>query len=90
MQDHIARHGDGLLEHGVFMFDLLAAENIDCHFYAANANNHQLTWGVVSAAIQAISNYMIVENNAGIATFQIFDGGTEVGFGSVDVVSAKR
>ena len=90
VQDHIAQHGDGLLEHGIFMFDLLASENIDCHFYAANANNHQLTWGVVGAAIHALSNYMLTENNAGTATFTIFDGNTEVGFGSVDVLPAKK
>lgn len=90
VQDHIAQHGDGLLQHGIFMFDLLAAENIDCHFYAANGNNHQLTWGVVGAAIQALSNYMLTEANAGVATFTIFDAGTEVGFGSVDVVPAKK
>ena len=86
VQDHIAAYGDGLLEHGIFMFDLLAAENVDCHFYAANSNNHQLNWGVVRAAIQALTSYMLVENNAGSATFTIFDGGNEVGFGSIDVV----
>lgn len=90
IQDHIAQHGDGLLQHGIFMFNLLAAENVDCHFYAANTNNHQLTWGVVGSAVQALSNYMLTESNAGVATFTIFDGGTEVGFGSIDVVPAKK
>ena len=49
---------------------------------AWSANNHQTTYGVLGAAIGAISNYFD-QNGYGRATFTIFDGENEVGEGFV-------
>lgn len=47
-----------------------------------NADNHQLTYGVLGAAISALSEYM-QSYGWGAATFQIWDGPNEVGFGMI-------
>ena len=54
----------------------------DVELYMRNANNHQQTWGVVGAAIGALQDYMN-QNGFGQATFNVFDGGTEVGVGKI-------
>ncbi|MCJ1302716.1 hypothetical protein MMC08_005520 [Hypocenomyce scalaris] len=47
-----------------------------------NANNHQITWGVLSAAVEAMEAFMI-QYGFGEATFSIYDGANEVGEGDV-------
>ena len=47
-----------------------------------NANNHQTTWGVLGAAIEAIAGCMD-QNGFGGGSFNIFDGGNEVGEGII-------
>ena len=49
----------------------------------ANANNHQTTWGVLGAAILAIGDFMNQNHIFGAVTFNIFDGTTQVGQGSI-------
>ena len=46
---------------------------------AANANNHQLTWGVLAAAIHALLVLMGVEHWWGAATSTVYDGDNAVG-----------
>ncbi|KAI4125041.1 MAG: hypothetical protein LQ347_005505, partial [Umbilicaria vellea] len=46
---------------------------------ALNANNHQMTWGVLGAAIQALLNLMWTQNWWGAATSTVFDGENQVG-----------
>lgn len=41
---------------------------------AWNANNHQITWGVLAAALVALKDYMSVQNWYGAVTFDIYDG----------------
>lgn len=48
-----------------------------------NANNHQTTFGVVSAAVSALEDYMGATGNYGTVRFWIFDGGNEVGAGGI-------
>lgn len=85
IQARIARNGDGLVSGGIYMFDW-KMEKYDCQLYCANSNNHQQTWGVLNAAIGAVWGYMLDKNNIGTARFTIFDGGNEVGRGSIDVM----
>ena len=53
-----------------------------------NANNHQLTYGVVQAAIAALKSYMSQENNYGWVLFEIWDGDNQVGVGALGRNSA--
>lgn len=45
-----------------------------------NANNHQVTWGVMGAAVQAMLSFMLAYG-FGQAGFRIYDGGVVVGNG---------
>lgn len=49
--------------------------------HAWNENNHQMTWGVLGSAIQAVQDCMLNIEEWGTATFSIWDGQNEVGFG---------
>lgn len=84
VQARIARNGDGLVQNGVYMYDW-NTQGYDCQWYCCNSNNHQQTWGVVNAAIGAVWDYMLEKNNIGAASFAIFDGGNEVGRGTIEV-----
>ena len=49
-----------------------------------NANNHQQTWGVLGAALDAVGLFMRQNGGgAGTAIFSIFDGTNMVGTGSI-------
>ncbi|KAA6406958.1 MAG: hypothetical protein FRX48_09256 [Lasallia pustulata] len=79
-------NGDGPIIKGVFQltrYGLLLA--------AKNANNHQLTRGVLEAAITATWQYMRSRQyggrSQGTVTFQIFDGLNQVGTGSIQRAS---
>ena len=54
------------------------AESVDLVVW--NANNHQTTWGVLGAAVEALRECMRV-NGWGVGRFGIWDGGIEVGGG---------
>lgn len=84
IQTHIARAGDGLLLNGIYIYDWQTS-GADCEVYTINSNNHQQTWGVVRAALLAVSDYMLSNNVMGPATFTIYDAGTEVGQGTIEV-----
>ena len=51
--------------------------------FSVNSDNHQQTWGVLSAAILSLLNYMSIQQRAGgdpgEVHFVIYDGGNEVG-----------
>lgn len=47
----------------------------------ANANNHQLTYGVLQNALEALRSWMIFFKACGIIEYVIFDGGNQVGTG---------
>ena len=49
---------------------------------AKNANNHQITMGVLGAAIDALRDY-VVKEGGGTLTFDIYDGENQVGIGSI-------
>jgi len=52
---------------------------------AGDANHHQLTWGVLGAALQAVKEYMSQSGNSfGTAYFSIFDGDNQTGKGSIE------
>ena len=53
-----------------------------------NANNHQVTYGVLAAALQAVGDYLQNLNFEGMGSaavgFLIFDGANQVGVGSLE------
>lgn len=48
-----------------------------------NANNHQITWGVMASAIYALADWMHTEGIFGGGTFEIYDGQYQVGVGRI-------
>lgn len=75
----MAEHGDGLLPAGVFDYSGDGGLNV----YTVNTNNHQQTYGVLGAAIEGLSHWMIMTGEYGAAHFVIFDGANEVGQGTL-------
>ena len=71
----VAVGGDSVIPSGSFSF---SKYSINCQ--ASNANNHQLTWGVMGAAIEALANFMTLYG-FGAARFGIYDGDNLVGQG---------
>ena len=57
--------------------------------HAWNENNHQMSWGVLGAAIQAVLDCMVNIREWGTASFSIWDGDTEVGFGVLGELGEK-
>ena len=47
-----------------------------------NANNHQITWGVLSSAVRGLRDYM-AEKGWKEVGFEVFDGWNQVGTGAV-------
>lgn len=77
---HIVIHGDGLIVDGQFSWRGAAGLVVR----TANANNHQQTWGILGAALNAVGNFMRQNHiGAGPAIFSIFDGKNLVGTGSI-------
>lgn len=49
---------------------------------ARNANNHQITYGVLEKALQAMADWMFVNGNA-LVKYEVWDGENMVGKGMV-------
>lgn len=77
---HIRQSGDGPVDNGRYSMIGLGGVAV----MAWNANNHQLTWGVLGAALRGVLDYMRIFGNGDI-TFNIFDGAHMVGHGTVQV-----
>ena len=75
---HVALEGDGLVPDGGFDWD-----NFGFSLRTWNANNHQMTWGVLGAAAFALMDYMN-RYGYGSATFLIYDGVNQVGAGTIE------
>lgn len=57
---------------------------------AANANNHQLTRGVVLSALLALRSWLIAYDVYGTAAFDIYDGANLVGAGTLRLLGGPR
>lgn len=71
----ISSVGDTVISNGLFNW-----EDHGLSLRVWHANNHQTTWGVLGAAIEAIADFM-GQYGFGGASFFIYDGGNEVGEG---------
>ena len=76
----IQKSQDGVIRDG--LFDATGSNNL--FLRVANANNHQTTYGVLGAALEAVHGFMSSKNRYyGKATFSIFDGTNQVGQGVI-------
>lgn len=73
-------HGDGLVAGGIFQ--KLGAGN--AMLRTMNSNNHQLTYGVLGAALSALKAYMS-QYHYGAASFTIHDGMVEGARGVIGI-----
>ena len=51
-------------------------------FHSWNTNNHQQTYGVLGAAVEALRDFMSERGIVG-ASWWVYDAGTEVGAGTI-------
>lgn len=79
VQQQLETHGDGVIP--ARAFDRFPSDE-GMLVSILNANNHQVTWGVLQAAIEALGDYMD-QYGYGSVTFQIYDGQNQVGQGSI-------
>ena len=78
MHFHVEDFNDGPIGDG----QLSWSGNSGVALSVENANNHQLTWGVLGVALQGLMSLM-GGGGYGTASFVIFDGSNEVGQGSI-------
>lgn len=77
---HKAIWGDGVVAGGQFQW--AGVEKLILR--VMNTNNHQLTWGVLGAAIDALAESMNpAVTGPGESWFSIFDGENKVGMGRI-------
>lgn len=75
---HLDSLGDGPIPGGSLIWKSIYGISL----VATNSNNHQQTYGVLAAALSALTDYMSTKF-FGTATFWIFDGTNEVGKGAI-------
>ena len=70
---------DGVVLNGVYEY---ACPDLGLQYRFRNANNHQLTLGVINSALTALWDWM-EHHEVATCTFDIFDGVNQVGTGEV-------
>lgn len=78
-QQHIEGNGDGVMAAGTF--DRFPSDE-GLEVSIINTNNHQVTWGVLESALEALADWM-EQYGYGSVVFQIYDGPNQVGRGSI-------
>lgn len=68
VRKHLFTNSDGPIPGGEFFFN-----EDGLHWFVMNYNNHQITWGVMRAAVEALTNFMVLYG-FGPAEFMIMDG----------------
>ena len=75
--DHIYTGGDGVIPGGVIDYRYSGLILL-----SQNSNNHQQTWGVLGAAISALTDYMLAQKEQGydpsFVDFMVYDGPNQV------------
>ena len=78
VEGYLYSFGDGLIARGVFNF--LGANAVQVQ--VQNANNHQITYGVLASALEALERWT-AQNGCVLGAFVIRDGPNVVGTGSI-------
>lgn len=74
---------DALIPHGMFIYQEFQTHMV---IQLRNANNHQLTWKVVKATVNALTKVPELERRYQ-TDFKIFDGANQVGTGFLTYMS---
>lgn len=81
----LSEHGDGVIGQGYVAYE---QNGLELHY--ENANNHQLTWGVVGSATYALWGYInwlaSTWATVGAVNFMVFDGAAQVGTGRMELL----
>lgn len=80
LRRRVQTSGDGPVTGGQYTWG--RRDNTGVIFSAWNVNNHQLTYGVIGAAMNALLDYMDKNVYSG-ASFDIYDGQNQVGQGLI-------
>ena len=80
VRQHLSSNADGPIPNGRF-----STEGYGVKWFVVNDNNHQVTWGVMGSAIEALTNFMVLYG-FGPAIFAIWDGPNLVGRGLLQPV----
>ena len=80
VQARMAQLGNGLVPGGQF-----EQQGVGVALRMWNANNHQLTWGVMMLVITGLAQYTANLSSGVAIVFKIFDGANQVGEGQLAV-----
>lgn len=89
IQIMINHHGDGPIDTGYFEWNTFAP-SMRLQLAVRNANNHQISYGVLKAAIDALNDYMIAFGYGLLEALTIYDGPNEVATGSLNRIVLQR
>lgn len=78
---HLTSVGDGLIPHGLW-----ASTSAMLSFSVVNADNHQMTWGVLGSTLWGLKDFMTQSDIYACAYISIFDGINLVGTGKIDLL----
>lgn len=87
IKNHINSVGDGVIgkPYGQLIGSSLYPTQIYLELTASDANNHNLTYGVLGAALEAVKDYMSLPSvHLGLVKFKIYDGENQTGEASID------
>ena len=82
---HLVHIGDGLIPEGTWKFQVH-----DLLIVVDNANNHQVSWGILASTIWGLRDFMTQIGFEGVVTFGIYEGAHLVGQGRVVQVRMGR
>ena len=82
----IQTHGNGNIVHGVYRWTNNPDGPLGLQIWASNIDNHQLTYGVLDAALNALNEYSTLFGPGLVTTWHIFDGANLVGHGQQDII----
>lgn len=77
LSGHLRAQGDSRVSGGTFYWEGTNGLSI----LAWNADNHQITYGVLRSALMVLEDYMVKVTGPGTAEFTIWDGYRQVGQG---------
>ncbi|MCJ1298663.1 hypothetical protein MMC08_001453 [Hypocenomyce scalaris] len=82
----IQAHGDGDIVNGAYRWTKNPDGPLGLQIWVRNANNHQLTYGVLGAALNALNEYMTLFGAGLTTTMDVYDGVNQVGQGQQDII----
>ena len=82
-------HGDGPLDTGRFEWSSFAP-GMWVQLAVQNANNHQISYGVLKAATDALNEYMMWVGYGLVQALTIYDGSNEVATGTLNIVPQRK